>query len=109
VLVVVNNGGGGIFSYLPLAKSSAADEGGAFEPLFLTPHTTRFEAAAAMFGLDYARPETTQELRAALGPAGGRSRLVELMVDREDSVARHLGFWEDVELGVLELLGGQPA
>lgn len=109
VLVVVNNGGGGIFSYLPLAKSSAADEGGAFEPLFLTPHTTRFEAAAAMFGLDYARPETTQELRAALGPAGGRSRLVELMVDREDSVARHLGFWEDVELGVLELLGGEPA
>ena len=109
VLVVVNNGGGGIFSYLPLAKTSAAGADGAFEPLFLTPHVTRFEAAAAMFGLDYARPETAQGLRDALAPAVERSRLVELVVDREDRVARHRSFWEDVELGVVELLGGEPA
>jgi 2-succinyl-5-enolpyruvyl-6-hydroxy-3-cyclohexene-1-carboxylate synthase len=77
--------------------------------LFLTPHVTRFEAAAAMFGLDYVRPETAQGLRDALAPAVERSRLVELVVDREDSVARHRSFWEDVELGVVELLGGEPA
>jgi 2-succinyl-5-enolpyruvyl-6-hydroxy-3-cyclohexene-1-carboxylate synthase len=104
VFVVVNNGGGGIFRYLPLAHTEAAAADGPFESSFLTPHQTRFEHAAAMFGLEYARPESMAALKEALRPAADRSRIVELVVDPEDSVARHLGFWEDVELGVLELL-----
>lgn len=106
VFVVVNNGGGGIFRYLPLANTAAAAPGGAFEPLFLTPHQTRFEAAARLFGLDFVQPTTTAELREALTAPTDRSRLVELVVDREDSVARHRTFWADVERRVLDLLEG---
>jgi len=109
VLVVINNSGGGIFRYLPLATTAAAESGGAFAPLFLTPHTTHFASAASLFGVDYACPTSLDELRTALRPATERTRLVELVVDREDSVARHVSFWEDVELGVLELLDGRRA
>jgi 2-succinyl-5-enolpyruvyl-6-hydroxy-3-cyclohexene-1-carboxylate synthase len=96
VLVVINNGGGGIFSYLPLASTEAAAAGGALEPLFLTPHATTFESAAQMFGLDYVRPTNATELRDALTQIDGRTRLVEFTVDREDSVARHRRFWTQV-------------
>ncbi|MCO4772808.1 MAG: 2-succinyl-5-enolpyruvyl-6-hydroxy-3-cyclohexene-1-carboxylic-acid synthase [Deltaproteobacteria bacterium] len=106
VLVVVNNGGGGIFRYLPLAQTTAAEAGGAFEPLFLTPHDTRFGDAAALFGLEHVRPTDKHSLRAALGPATDRSRLVEVLVDQEDSVQRHKAFWADVESRVLALLEG---
>ena len=108
-LVVVNNGGGGIFRYLPLAKTSAAADGGAFEPLFLTPHPTRFQDAAELFGLDFVRPETKEALREALAPATERSRLVELIVDQEESVARHHAFWADVEARILALLDRESA
>lgn len=104
VLVVINNAGGGIFSYLPLAKTEAASEGGAFEPLFLTPHGIRFRAAAELFGLEYRNPTTRDELAAALAPATDRVRLVELTVDRQDSVDRHRAFWSTVEAAVLPLL-----
>ncbi len=96
VLVVINNGGGGIFSYLPLASTEAAEPGGALEPLFLTPHATTFESAAQMFGLDYARPTTADELREALTQIDGRTRLVEFTVDRAESVALHRRFWAQV-------------
>lgn len=91
VVVVINNGGGGIFSYLPLAKTAEAGE---FSQLFTTPHQTTFAPLADLFGLDYARPGTEAELAAAL-MQGARAKLVELTVDREDSVARHRAFWAD--------------
>ncbi len=96
VLVVINNGGGGIFSYLPLASTEAAEAGGALEPLFLTPHATTFESAAQMFGLDYTRPTNREELREALTQVDGRTRLVEFTVNREDSVDGHRRFWAQV-------------
>ena len=92
VLVVINNGGGGIFSYLPLAQTEAAGPGGAFEPLFLTPHETDLRSAATLFGLEYARPSSPAELNEALQQTGS-VRLVEYVVDRERSVARHRQFW----------------
>src|SRR5690606_36179020 len=52
VVVAVNNDGGGIFSFLPVAEA----EGVPFEAVFGTPHGLGFEHAARMFGLPYARP-----------------------------------------------------
>ena len=48
IVVVVNNDGGGIFSFLPIAEHTEL-----FEPWFGTPHGYSFEAAAGMFGLRY--------------------------------------------------------
>jgi 2-succinyl-5-enolpyruvyl-6-hydroxy-3-cyclohexene-1-carboxylate synthase len=53
VLVVINNNGGGIFSFLPIAKATEY-----FEEYWAAPHGMRFGEMASAFGLQYARPES---------------------------------------------------
>ena len=87
VLVVANNDGGGIFSFLP----ALAGQEDVFERCFGTPHGYRFEHACRMFDLDYHRPGTRAEARAALGRcfATGRPALVEVGTDRHENLALH--------------------
>ncbi len=86
IVVAVNNDGGGIFHFLPIAEHA-----GVFEPYFGTPHGLGFEHAAHMFGLAYHRPETLAGLDAALGEArsSGRSALVEVRTERVANRALH--------------------
>ncbi|NBD09185.1 MULTISPECIES: 2-succinyl-5-enolpyruvyl-6-hydroxy-3-cyclohexene-1-carboxylic-acid synthase [Corallococcus] len=86
-VVVVNNDGGGIFSFLPLAQSAKADE---FETLFGTPHGVDLSHAAALAGARFERPTTPAALRAAVrtGLEGGL-HLVEVQVDRATNVDAH--------------------
>ncbi len=56
-IVVVNNDGGGIFHFLPVSG-----EGDAFEEHIATPHGLDFAKAAALYGLDHTRADTTDEL-----------------------------------------------
>jgi 2-succinyl-5-enolpyruvyl-6-hydroxy-3-cyclohexene-1-carboxylate synthase len=74
-IVVINNDGGGIFSFLPVAAVSDI-----FEAWFGTPHGLRFEAAAALFGLPYAAPTTAAGLQEALARPG--SALIEVHTER---------------------------
>ena len=60
-IVLLNNQGGAIFDMLPQKSDEAY-----FERLFLTPHTTNFEAAAQTFSLEYTRVATADECRVAL-------------------------------------------
>lgn len=85
-IVVINNDGGGIFSFLPIAGTRDV-----FEPFFGTPHGRTFEPAAGLFDLAYARPEDRAGLRTALDKAwaAGRSSIIEVRTDRTDNVARH--------------------
>ena len=87
VLVVVNNDGGGIFSFLP-ALTSQDD---VFERCFGTPHGYRFEHACRMFDLDYHRPETRAAARGALQRcfAAGRPAMIEINTDRKGNLALH--------------------
>lgn len=57
-ILVLNNDGGGIFSFLPQASYPEV-----FEEYFGTPHGLTFRAAAELYGLDYARAETWEGLR----------------------------------------------
>ena len=66
-VVVVNNDGGGIFSFLPIARSTPH-----FEALFGTPHGVDLSAAAALAGARFTRAETPSALAAALEDAGVR-------------------------------------
>ena len=86
VVVAINNDGGGIFSFLSVARHEAF-----FEPYFGTPQGVGFEPAAAMFGLDYERPGTTDEFLEAYRAACTRegSTLIEVETDREENVALH--------------------
>lgn len=80
IVVVVNNHGGGIFHFLPIAKHTDV-----FEPYFATPHGCSFEHAAACFDLPYKRPETRDDFERAYRHAceQGMSALIEVQTDRE--------------------------
>ncbi|WP_164020039.1 2-succinyl-5-enolpyruvyl-6-hydroxy-3-cyclohexene-1-carboxylic-acid synthase [Pyxidicoccus trucidator] len=86
-VVVVNNDGGGIFSFLPIAQAARPDD---FESLFGTPHGVDLAHAAALGGARLHRPETPTALRAAVreGLEGGL-HLVEARVDRASNVDEH--------------------
>ncbi len=79
VVVVINNDGGGIFSYLPIR-----DHTDLFEPWFGTPHGQHFAAAARQFSMGYEQPGTLQEFRSALDRAfeGETPVLIEVTTDR---------------------------
>jgi len=90
--VVLNNGGGGIFSYLPQAELEE------FERAWLTPVELDFSNAARMYGLDYQRVKSGEDFAAALVAAQQHDGpdLIEVMVDREVSVDRHKAYWAAV-------------
>ena len=86
-IVVVDNDGGGIFSFLPQRSALGVER---FEQLFGTPHGTDPGALAAAHGLDVERVETIDELERALtGPARGGVRVLVVRTDRDANVAVH--------------------
>jgi 2-succinyl-5-enolpyruvyl-6-hydroxy-3-cyclohexene-1-carboxylate synthase len=93
VVVVLNNDGGAIFSFLPVARHRAL-----FEPYFGTPQGVSFEHAAAMFGLGYERPRSATEFVETYRAACARSAptLIEVETDREGNVALHRELLEEI-------------
>jgi 2-succinyl-5-enolpyruvyl-6-hydroxy-3-cyclohexene-1-carboxylate synthase len=93
-IVLVDNGGGGIFDFLPVATQTDA-----FEEHVATPTGLDFERAAALFGLAYAAPATLPGLRAALAAAPAaapRTTLLHVRTDRAANVALHRRVWAAV-------------
>ena len=85
-LIVINNDGGGIFSFLP-----AAAHADIFESHFGTPHGLHFEHAASMFGIPYQRPSghvKFEEAYFAAVQSRGPS-LIEVTTDRKENVRLH--------------------
>ena len=83
-IVVVDNDGGGIFSFLPQAELVAPDR---FEPLFGTPHGLDLARLATAYDVPVTRVERLDELRPALDGPGVRVVLVR--TDRAVNVAVH--------------------
>lgn len=85
VIVVVNNDGGGIFSFLPVAGHAR------FEQLFGTPHGLSFEHAALLVAAHYSCPTTATALTTTLQEARRRGGLhvVEVRTDRQTNKAAH--------------------
>lgn len=83
-IIVLNDGGGGIFSVLEhgtLAK--AANYTAAVERFFGTPHTVKLSELAAAYGWDHVLVSTTAELTSALAaPVRGLS-VIEVRASRE--------------------------
>jgi 2-succinyl-5-enolpyruvyl-6-hydroxy-3-cyclohexene-1-carboxylate synthase len=92
-VVVLNNDGGGIFSFLPQAADATH-----FEQLFGTPHGLEFAPVAALYGARYHRAHDRETLRrgVAAGVAGRGLHLVELRTDRARNVALHREAWAAV-------------
>jgi len=83
-LLVINNDGGGIFSFLPIAKRKTV-----FKPFFLTPHGLNLEHAAPLFGLDYQKVTTLEEMETALQSGNAKSKILEMCTDRDENLALH--------------------
>ena len=78
--VVLNNGGGGIFDFLPIA-----DYPDGYEDLFATPTALDLAIVAELYGLDHTRVGSHSDLAEALERPG----LVEVPLDRERNVKLH--------------------
>lgn len=85
-IVVINNDGGGIFSFLPQAANAKH-----FEKLFGTPHGLDFSAAARLYGATYHRAVNAEALRQGItaGIEGKGLHIIELRTDRARNVILH--------------------
>jgi 2-succinyl-5-enolpyruvyl-6-hydroxy-3-cyclohexene-1-carboxylate synthase len=98
--VVVDNGGGGIFSFLPQASSIEPPR---FERLFGTPPTSDLDAVARGFGLHVESVTSLPELEPALAASTSASApaLVRVMVPgRAENVALHDAINQAVRLAL---------
>ncbi len=93
VIVLINNDGGGIFSFLPQAAHPEH-----FEQLFGTPTGIEFGAAIAMYGGHYQRAENWEDFREAVrnGMISGGLHVVEVVTERESNVSMHRQLWRIV-------------
>jgi 2-succinyl-5-enolpyruvyl-6-hydroxy-3-cyclohexene-1-carboxylate synthase len=98
VLVVCDNDGGGIFSFLPQARLPRET----FEPLFGTPHGLDLATLAAAARVPATVVEKAADLLPALDAAlaGGGTRLVVARGDRAANLARHRALTEAVAAAV---------
>jgi 2-succinyl-5-enolpyruvyl-6-hydroxy-3-cyclohexene-1-carboxylate synthase len=85
-IVLLNNDGGGIFHFLPVAGQRDA-----FEEHVATPHGLDFGRAAALYGVEHRRPRNIEELGEAVGGAlaGDGTTIIEIRTDRERNLALH--------------------
>ncbi len=83
-IVVADNRGGGIFSFLPQATQLTADR---FEQLFGTPHDTDIDALAGAHGVPATTVATADALVDALQKPG--PSLTRIVTDREENVRVH--------------------
>ncbi len=93
-IVLLNNDGGGIFSFLPQSADSQH-----FETLFGTPHGLDFRPLAELYGARYARTADWPAFRAALLSAIETPglKIIEVQTDRDRNVTLHREMWRAVE------------
>jgi 2-succinyl-5-enolpyruvyl-6-hydroxy-3-cyclohexene-1-carboxylate synthase len=98
LVVVVDNDGGGIFSFLPQAAAVPPER---FEALFGTPHGTDLVTLAAAHGLDAERVDGLSAVREAAGAP--RTRVVVVPSDRSANVRVH----DELHAAVVAALDGR--
>lgn len=101
VFVVVNNDGGGIFSFLPQAGTDIP-----FEALFGTPHAKSFALLAGFHGLGHTEITSAADLIPAIAAARESSgvHLIEIRTDRNANVELHRGIEEGVANAIQQLI-----
>lgn len=102
-VIVINNNGGGIFSYLPQASEKKH-----FELLFGTPADLDFSHAAKLYGADYERVTDLASLDESMTRARKAEGLflIEAVTDRAKNVIAHRELWEKVSQEMNKLTAG---
>lgn len=88
-IVLLNNGGGGIFHRLPVSQHEPP-----FTELFVMPHDLDFEPAVKTYGLEFVRVNDRRSFREAFADSleGRRRRVIEVKTDGR----RDYGRWQQV-------------
>ncbi|RKX21023.1 MAG: 2-succinyl-5-enolpyruvyl-6-hydroxy-3-cyclohexene-1-carboxylate synthase, partial [Candidatus Zixiibacteriota bacterium] len=86
-IVIVNNNGGGIFSFLSINKHKDI-----FEKYFGTPHNLSFGKIAGMHDIAYHKPESKNEFENLYADIinGSNHNIIEITTDREENLKFHL-------------------
>jgi 2-succinyl-5-enolpyruvyl-6-hydroxy-3-cyclohexene-1-carboxylate synthase len=97
VIVVLNNGGGGIFHFLPIARHPDL-----LDPWFTTPHDVDLGAIQGLVGIPCHRPATAAEFTAVSRSAcaGGAPAIIEVRTDRVENLAAHRTLGEAIVAAV---------
>ena len=103
-IIVLNNNGGGIFSFLP-----QHDYPESFEEYFATPHGLTFQSAASLYGLNYSKATSWDEFRGTLTSESVSSRpaIIEVETEREANLRLHQRIWSAVEETLPEAVHGR--
>lgn len=92
-IILINNNGGGIFSFLPQAKEETY-----FEHLFGTPLDIDFSHAVTMYGGAYELVTNEQQLHDVLQSqkANEKFSVIEIQTDRVENVRWHRRLWKTI-------------
>lgn len=93
LIILLNNNGGGIFSFLPQAAYPAH-----FEQLFGTPHGLGFEHSANLYNANFCDVQDWKEFRTAVknGLEKDGLQIVQVKTNRETNVTMHRAVWKAV-------------
>ncbi|USK59185.1 2-succinyl-5-enolpyruvyl-6-hydroxy-3-cyclohexene-1-carboxylic-acid synthase [Peribacillus asahii] len=100
-ILLINNDGGGIFSFLPQANEKEY-----FELLFGTPHGLDFAHAAALYGAKYNKVKNWEEF----GQVFTQSftipglKVIEVPTERESNLVKHRELWNFVSQEIKDVL-----
>lgn len=93
-IIVINNDGGGIFSFLP-QKTAGLEH---YEELWGTPHGLDFRHTAALYGLEYTTAQTPAAFDAAVSSSLTRPgvRIIEVKTNRDENLEHHNRLWSRI-------------
>jgi 2-succinyl-5-enolpyruvyl-6-hydroxy-3-cyclohexene-1-carboxylate synthase len=104
-IVLINNDGGGIFSFLPQHEDAEH-----FETLWGTPHGLDFSHVAALYGVGFQRVTTREAYKAALKASFEMDgvQIVEIKTDREENLRLHQRIWDEIANAVADIVVPSP-
>jgi 2-succinyl-5-enolpyruvyl-6-hydroxy-3-cyclohexene-1-carboxylate synthase len=107
-IVLLENGGGGIFDFLPVSRARMARAEDIYTRHVATPTGLDFAEAAALYGLSHERASDVPEFRAALerALAHANSSIVEVRTERAANVEIHERVWDAVSRALSPSAGG---
>lgn len=102
-IILVNNDGGGIFSYLPQADSKQH-----FEALFGTPTGLDFKHAVQLYNGKYEKVTDWEQFSNAIQSAASYQGLnvIEIPTDRAKNLSSHRNMWDQVSREITIYLHG---
>lgn len=100
-ILLINNDGGGIFSFLPQASEKEY-----FELLFGTPHGLDFSHAAKLYGAKYNNASTWDEFQQVFTQSFSEPglKIIEVQTERESNLVKHRELWKFVSQEIKDVI-----